>query len=156
MGYGTRPARRHPIDPWRSARAEGCRRSFGLRIPDLSQAVYTIRPFRIKPILLNGERYCQWRFAGLATSGATRGAPGSEARTNREARPRKRFFDVREFRSRLPWSRSDRADDSVSRGLPLHLAVKGARMTDQTQRIADLVEIHALCARYMLYTSQFV
>ena len=29
-------------------------------------------------------------------------------------------------------------------------------MSDETQRITDLVEIHALCARYMLYTSQFV
>ena len=28
-------------------------------------------------------------------------------------------------------------------------------MTDESQRIADLVEIHALCARYMAYTSQF-
>jgi hypothetical protein len=28
-------------------------------------------------------------------------------------------------------------------------------MTDEMRRIADLVEIHALCARYMLYTSQF-
>jgi hypothetical protein len=29
-------------------------------------------------------------------------------------------------------------------------------MTDDQQRTADLVELHALCARYMLYTSQFV
>ena len=29
-------------------------------------------------------------------------------------------------------------------------------MTDDAQRIADLVELHALCARYMAYTSQFV
>ena len=29
-------------------------------------------------------------------------------------------------------------------------------MTDDEQRIADLVELHALCARYMSYTSQFV
>ena len=29
-------------------------------------------------------------------------------------------------------------------------------MTDDSQRIADLVELHALCARYMAYTSQFV
>ena len=29
-------------------------------------------------------------------------------------------------------------------------------MTDPAQRIQDLVEIHALCSRYMLYTSQFV
>jgi hypothetical protein len=29
-------------------------------------------------------------------------------------------------------------------------------MANETQRIADLVEIQALCARYMLYTSQFV
>ena len=28
-------------------------------------------------------------------------------------------------------------------------------MVTETQRISDLVEIHALCARYMLYTSQF-
>ncbi len=27
-------------------------------------------------------------------------------------------------------------------------------MTDETGRIADLVELHALCARYMSYTSQ--
>jgi hypothetical protein len=27
---------------------------------------------------------------------------------------------------------------------------------DETQRIADLVELHALCARYMSYTSQFI
>jgi hypothetical protein len=29
-------------------------------------------------------------------------------------------------------------------------------MTDDAQRIADLVELHALCARYMAYTSQFI
>ena len=29
-------------------------------------------------------------------------------------------------------------------------------MTDETQRISDLVELHELCARYMAYTSQFV
>jgi hypothetical protein len=29
-------------------------------------------------------------------------------------------------------------------------------MTDAARRIADLVELHALCARYMAYTSQFV
>jgi hypothetical protein len=29
-------------------------------------------------------------------------------------------------------------------------------MSDETQRIADLVELHALCARYMSYTSQSV
>jgi hypothetical protein len=29
-------------------------------------------------------------------------------------------------------------------------------MTDETQRTADLVELHALCARYMSYTSQFI
>lgn len=29
-------------------------------------------------------------------------------------------------------------------------------MSDEPQRTADLVEIHALCARYMAYTSQFV
>ena len=29
-------------------------------------------------------------------------------------------------------------------------------MADETQRTADLVELHALCARYMSYTSQFV
>ena len=29
-------------------------------------------------------------------------------------------------------------------------------MPDDPQRIADLVELHALCARYMSYTSQFV
>jgi hypothetical protein len=29
-------------------------------------------------------------------------------------------------------------------------------MTDSTQRTADLVEIHALCVRYMSYTSQSV
>ena len=29
-------------------------------------------------------------------------------------------------------------------------------MTDRAERIADLVELHALCARYMSYTSQFV
>ena len=29
-------------------------------------------------------------------------------------------------------------------------------MTNEMQRITDLVEIHALCARYMLYTSQFM
>lgn len=29
-------------------------------------------------------------------------------------------------------------------------------MPNETQRTADLVEIHALCARYMAYTSQFV
>ena len=29
-------------------------------------------------------------------------------------------------------------------------------MSDQSQRTADLVELHALCARYMAYTSQFV
>ena len=29
-------------------------------------------------------------------------------------------------------------------------------MTNEMQRITDLVEIHALCARYMLYTSQFL
>src|SRR5215475_7379450 len=29
-------------------------------------------------------------------------------------------------------------------------------MTNDAQRIADLVELHALCARYMAYTSQFV
>jgi hypothetical protein len=29
-------------------------------------------------------------------------------------------------------------------------------MADDPQRIADLVELHALCARYMSYTSQFV
>ncbi len=29
-------------------------------------------------------------------------------------------------------------------------------MTDDAQRIADLVELHALCSRYMSYTSQFV
>jgi len=29
-------------------------------------------------------------------------------------------------------------------------------MTEDARRIADLVEIHALCARYMAYTSQFV
>ena len=28
-------------------------------------------------------------------------------------------------------------------------------MTDDSQRIADLVDLHALCARYMSYTSQF-
>lgn len=28
-------------------------------------------------------------------------------------------------------------------------------MTDQQDRIADLVELHALCARYMMLTSQF-
>jgi hypothetical protein len=28
-------------------------------------------------------------------------------------------------------------------------------MSDEPQRTADLVEIHALCARYMAYTSQF-
>ena len=27
---------------------------------------------------------------------------------------------------------------------------------NETQRIADLVELHALCARYMSYTSQFI
>ena len=31
-----------------------------------------------------------------------------------------------------------------------------AQATNEAQRISDLVEIHALCARYMLYTSQFV
>ena len=29
-------------------------------------------------------------------------------------------------------------------------------MSDDAGRIADLVELHALCARYMAYTSQFV
>ncbi len=29
-------------------------------------------------------------------------------------------------------------------------------MTDDAQRSADLVELHALCARYMSYTSRFV
>ena len=29
-------------------------------------------------------------------------------------------------------------------------------MTDDSQRIADLVDLHALCARYMSYCSQFV
>ena len=29
-------------------------------------------------------------------------------------------------------------------------------MTDDAQRTADLVELHALCARYMAYTSQFL
>ena len=29
-------------------------------------------------------------------------------------------------------------------------------MTNDTQRIADLVELQQLCARYMVYTSQFV
>ena len=29
-------------------------------------------------------------------------------------------------------------------------------MTSASQRTADLVELHALCSRYMLYTSQFV
>ena len=29
-------------------------------------------------------------------------------------------------------------------------------MTADAQRIADLVELHALCSRYMAYTSQFV
>ena len=29
-------------------------------------------------------------------------------------------------------------------------------MPSETQRTADLVEIHALCARYMAYTSQYV
>ena len=29
-------------------------------------------------------------------------------------------------------------------------------MSSDSQRIADLVELHALCSRYMLYTSQFV
>jgi SnoaL-like domain len=29
-------------------------------------------------------------------------------------------------------------------------------MANDLQRISDLVEIHALCARYMLYTSQFL
>jgi len=29
-------------------------------------------------------------------------------------------------------------------------------MANELQRISDLVEIHALCARYMLYTSQFL
>ena len=29
-------------------------------------------------------------------------------------------------------------------------------MTDDARRIADLVELHALCARYMAYTSQFI
>jgi hypothetical protein len=28
-------------------------------------------------------------------------------------------------------------------------------MASQTQRIGDLVELHALCARYMMYASQF-
>jgi len=29
-------------------------------------------------------------------------------------------------------------------------------MTDEARRLADLVDLHALCARYMAYTSQFV
>ncbi len=29
-------------------------------------------------------------------------------------------------------------------------------MTDDARHVADLVELHALCARYMSYTSQFV
>ena len=29
-------------------------------------------------------------------------------------------------------------------------------MADDTRRIADLVELHALCSRYMAYTSQYV
>ena len=29
-------------------------------------------------------------------------------------------------------------------------------MTNETQRITDLVDLHALCARYMAYTSQFL
>ena len=29
-------------------------------------------------------------------------------------------------------------------------------MTDESSRTSDLVELHALCARYMSYTSQFV
>ena len=29
-------------------------------------------------------------------------------------------------------------------------------MADESQRTADLVDLHALCARYMAYTSQFV
>ena len=29
-------------------------------------------------------------------------------------------------------------------------------MTEQSKRVADLVELHALCSRYMAYTSQFV
>jgi hypothetical protein len=29
-------------------------------------------------------------------------------------------------------------------------------MTDDARRIADLVDLHALCARYMAYTSQFL
>src|SRR5947207_14537479 len=29
-------------------------------------------------------------------------------------------------------------------------------MTDESTRLSDLVELHALCARYMSYTSQFV
>ena len=29
-------------------------------------------------------------------------------------------------------------------------------MTDDADRTADLVELHALCARYMAYTSQFI
>src|SRR4051794_21667382 len=33
---------------------------------------------------------------------------------------------------------------------------RGERMAYDEQRVADLVELHALCARYMAYTSQFV
>jgi hypothetical protein len=29
-------------------------------------------------------------------------------------------------------------------------------MTDESQRVSDLVELHALCSRYMMLTSQFV
>jgi hypothetical protein len=31
-----------------------------------------------------------------------------------------------------------------------------AAMSDETDRVRDLVELHALCARYMSYTSRFV
>jgi hypothetical protein len=34
--------------------------------------------------------------------------------------------------------------------------VPRASSTDDAQRIADLVEIHQLCARYMMYTGQFL
>src|SRR5262249_42249397 len=40
---------------------------------------------------------------------------------------------------------------------PASLArTRGAAMADDARRIADLVEIHALCSRYMLLCSQFV